>query len=308
MAAATRGVSVAAVWAVFHGQSVEASVISALLATVDQVVVVDNRVNASIPLQGMNELHGLSRYGNVKLLFNHNAGGLAGAYNRAVEWLGVAHPELDCVVFLDEDSEVAALQPFLQDDAVRELLAATSTAAVAPVPKDLATGLRSKRMQFVNPWRLRYLPRHCTRLQPVAFVINSMSVWRMQALRQLGPHDEGLAIDHVDTDYCLRARRAGLQVYCHGKYSFGHRIGQRQRFSFMGVQMQAGGHAPNRRHMIGRNTMWLARRSLLHEPGFTVLCILRLAYEAVGILAAEDRRGGKLWALLRGAVSGLWAR
>jgi rhamnosyltransferase len=210
MASATRGVNLAAVWAVFHGQSVEASVISALLATVDQVVVVDNRVNASIPLQGMNELHGLSRYGNVKLLVNHNAGGLAGAYNRAVEWLGVAHPELDCVVFLDEDSDVAALQPFLQDDAVRELLAATSTAAVAPVPKDLATGLRSKRMQFVNPWRLRYLPRHCTRLQPVAFVINSMSVWRMQALRQLGPHDEGLAIDHVDTDYCLRARRAGL--------------------------------------------------------------------------------------------------
>lgn len=279
-----------------------------LLEAVDRVVVVDNRENATAPLLGLDELLLTSRSNNVHLIVNHNTGGLAGAYNRAIEWLQAAYPGLDCVVFLDEDSDVGALGPFLKDPEVKQLLASSSTAVVAPVPRDLATGLRSKRMQFVNPWFLRYLPRDCMKLEEVAFVINSMSVWRMQALRRLGTHDEGLAIDHVDTDYCLRARRAGLRVYCHGKYSFGHRIGQRQRFSLMGVQMQAGGHNPGRRHMIGRNTIWLARRSFLHEPGFTALCVLRLVYEAVGIVMAEDRRGAKLLALVTGAVSGLWAR
>jgi rhamnosyltransferase len=303
-----RRLSVAAVWAVFHGQVIDKAVMLDLLAVVDRVVVVDNRSRARTPLEGHDVLSALGRPGAVQMIGNHNAGGLAGAYNRAVAWLRGAHPELDCVVFLDEDSDVSALQPFLVDREVKELLTSPSTAAVAPVPKDLATGLRSKRMQFVSRWRLRYLPRDCTGLLPVAFVINSMSVWRMQALNRLGPHDEGLAVDHVDTDYCLRARRAGLHVYCHGDYSFGHRIGQRQRFSVLGLQMQAGGHGAKRRYMIGRNTTWLARRSLLREPGFSLLCGLRLVYEALGILAAEERRGAKLWALAKGAVAGLWAR
>jgi rhamnosyltransferase len=300
--------NIAAVWAIYHGQAVDRTVMETLLSAVNRVVVVDNRAAVTSPLEGYDELSDLSERGDLHLIRNRNAGGLAGAYNRAVEWLQKAHPEIDCLVFLDEDSDVSALQPFLADHEVSALLAATTTAAVAPVPRDLATGLRSKRMQFVSAWRLRYLPRDCKGLLPVAFVINSMSVWRMQAMRRLGPHDEGLGVDHVDTDYCIRARRAGLQVYCHGDYSFGHRIGQRQRFSVLGVQMQAGGHGPKRRYMIGRNTMWLARRSLLHEPGFTLLCGLRLAYEAVGILVAEEQRSAKIGALLRGALSGLWAR
>ena len=279
-----------------------------LLRAVACVVVVDNRAAAQAPLQGCDDLADLSEAGAVHLIRNHNAGGLAGAYNRAISWVSTARPATDCVVFLDEDSDVSALHAFLSDRGVQDLLCSPSTATVAPVPMDLATGLRSRRMQFVNAWWLRYLPRDCKGLLPVAFVINSMSVWRLQALQQIGLHDEGLAVDHVDTDYCLRARRTGLKVFCHGDYTFGHRIGQRQQFSLLGVQMQAGGHGPRRRFMIGRNTTWLARRSLFHEPGFTMLCALRLAYEAIGIMVAEEQRGAKLWALLTGALSGLWAR
>jgi len=33
-----------------------------------------------------------------------------------------------------------------------------------------------------------------------------------------------------------------------------------------------------------------------------------LSYEAIGIVAVEDRASAKLWALLRGAASGLVAR
>jgi GT2 family glycosyltransferase len=43
-------------------------------------------------------------------------------------------------------------------------------------------------------------------MREVAFVINSMAIWRFEALAQIGRFNELLAIDHIDTDYCLRAR------------------------------------------------------------------------------------------------------
>ena len=58
--------------------------------------------------------------------------------------------------------------------------------------------------------------------------------------------------------------------------------------------------------MIGRNTTWLARRHLWREPAFAFLCMSRLAYEAVGILMAEDHRLAKLTALAAGIARGLF--
>ena len=98
--------------------------------------------------------------------------------------------------------------------------------------------------------RIFDLPRQFDGPKRVAFVINSMSVWRVEALRRIGPFNEGLAIDHVDTEYCLRARELTLAVYVHGGHEFAHSIGQRRRFRFLGRDMQAGGHSAARRYLI----------------------------------------------------------
>ena len=136
----------------------------------------------------------------------------------------------------------------------------------------------------------------------------SLSVWRIDALHRIGRFNEGLAIDHVDTEYCLRARACNLSVWVHGGYTFAHAIGHRRKFKVFGRVMQAGGHDPDRRRTIGRNTAWLARTWMWREPAFAMLCLSRLAYEAVGIVMAEDRKPAKLWALTRGAVSGFLLR
>ena len=117
-----------------------------------------------------------------------------------------------------------------------------------------------------------------------------------------------LAVDHVDTEYCLRARQRGLHVVVNGSFEFPHAIGDRKKYKLFGMEVQAGGHSPQRRYMIGRNTAWLARGWVLREPAFAALCMARLAYEAVGIVLAETRVCAKLWALLRGAVNGLFTR
>ena len=270
-----------------------------LASVVGRCIVVDNSES------GHPSLPALAAGVGAALLTAGNRGGLAGAYNAALAALRLQPGGIDTVVFLDDDSDPSALAGFLADPDVANRLSRADTAAVAPAYRDRATGLRGKYIQLQR-FRLAYLSREFTDLQTVAFVINSMSVWRLDALSRIGPFNEGLAIDHVDTEYCLRARAAGLSVQVHGGHEFAHSIGQRRRYRFLGRDLQAGGHGPARRYLIGRNTVWLARSWLLREPAFAFLCVTRIAYEVLGILMAEDDAGRKLLALSRGAAAGLF--
>lgn len=307
----------AAVVVVYRNDSDPSALIAQLRPQVGLTIVADNTA------EGHPALGQFTAQPDVLRIHNANRGALAGAYNQALRLLqerqahrpgGVLGPATGAnrilpggfthVVFLDEDSDVCALTPFLDDAEVLATLERTDTAAVAPAYRDRATGLRGKYIELTR-WRLRYLPRDFAGLRQVAFVINSMSVWRLDALARIGHFNQGLAVDHVDTEACLRARAAGLRVWVHGSHTFAHSIGQRRAFTLFGRQMQAGGHSADRRRMIGRNTAWLGRRYFWREPAFAALCLMRLGYETAGILLAEDQRWRKLAALWRGVAAGL---
>lgn len=291
----------AAVLVVYHLASDIEPTLRQLRQSVARLLLVDNHE------RGHPVLAETAERLQIDCLNARNAGGLAGAYNRALAWLTERDPQLTQVVFLDEDSDPASLAALLADGDTAAALARTDTAAVSPAYRDRATGLRGRYMRLAR-FKLAFNPREFSDMRAVAFVINSMTVWRLQALQRIGPFNEGLAIDHVDTEYCLRARQAGLALYVNGAFEFAHAIGERRKYRLLGLELQAGGHPPRRRHMIARNTVWLARNWFWREPAFSGLCLARLAYEAVGITMAEDQAGAKLRALLRGAVSGLFAR
>lgn len=271
----------------------------ALRQAVGRVVVVDN--NDQSPSAGPGPAVG-------EIIWNGNRGGLAGAYNRALAALQLGTPAGPAhVVFVDQDSDVSALSRLLDDPEAAALLQRTDVAAVSPAYRDRATGMRGRYIELQR-WSLRHLPRQFDGPKRVAFVINSLSVWRAPALQQLGPFNETLAVDHVDTEYGLRARSAGLGLWVQGSIEFAHAIGQRRRYQLFGRELQAGGHSPARRWLIARNTMWLARRWAWREPAFAALCLMRLAYEVTGIVMAEDDKAAKLWAWLRGCCRGLVMR
>jgi rhamnosyltransferase len=293
--------STAAVVVVYHLATDIEPALRQLQQSVARLLVVDNHE------QGHPALADLTARLRIECLRAGNAGGLAGAYNRALAWLQVHEPQLAQVVFLDEDSDPSSLAALLADGTTTATLARPETAAVSPAYRDRATGLRGRYIRLAR-FKLDFNPREFSDLRPVAFLINSMTVWRLAALQRIGAFHEGLAIDHVDTEYCLRARQAGLALYVNGAFEFAHAIGQRRKYRLLGVELQASGHSPRRRWMIARNTVWLARNWFWREPAFCGLCLARLVYEAVGITLAEEQAAAKLLALLRGAVSGLFAR
>jgi rhamnosyltransferase len=291
----------AAVLVLFDLRSGTAASIASLAGAVKRLFIVDNSTSGHPAVSDAAALPP-----NASVLVNGNAGGLAGAYNAALRALGdVAGADaVRHVVFVDDDSDTASLSAFLAHPSTRSAFSRPDTAAVAPAHRDRATGLRARHLEL-SRWRFHHLPREFTGTRPVAFVINSMSVWSLAALRRVGPYNEGLAVDHVDTEYCMRARRTGLHVLVNGDCEFAHSVGERKSYRVLGMTLQSGGHSARRRGMIGRNTMWLATRYALVEPAFSALCLLRLAYEATGIALVEDRRLAKLAHLSSGALAGI---
>ncbi|MBH9553311.1 hypothetical protein [Inhella gelatinilytica] len=246
---------------------------------------------------------------DVVRLDNQNQGGLAGAYNRALRWLDEhAADRWPFVLFVDDDSQPQSLEAFLGDPNTLAAFRNDDCGAIAPAYRERQTGLRGQYVQPLHGVSVRFWPREFADLRPVSFLINSMSCWKREVLHRLGPFDETLAVDHIDTDMCLRAQRAGLRLLVDGSHEFLHRIGERRAYRFLGRTFQTGGHDPDRRFQIGRNTVWLIRRHGWQFPSFAVLALSRLAYETLGILKAEAQKGAKLAALWRGIGVGLWRR
>lgn len=286
---------IAAVLVVYHPEAAPGPAAISLLAQVEHVIVVDNTA------AGHPAMHSLPVDERLHRLHHRNVGGLAGAYNAALARLFACDPTLTHVVFVDEDSDTSVLRQFLSHSDVRRVLDDANTGAVAPAHRDRRTGLRARHMRLTR-FSIRYLPREFAGMERVTFLINSMAAWRLDALRRLGPFDEFLAVDHVDTEMCLRAQAAGLRQYVFGGCEFPHSIGERTSYRFLGATLQSGGHGAGRRFMIGRNTACLARRYAFRLPAFSLLCLLRIGYEALGILMVEADRAAKL----RSLMSGVW--
>ena len=289
-----------AVLVLFQQGTLEPKALAAVAGLVGTVLIVDNHASAR------SELADGCRSAGAAYLHHGNFGQLAGAYNLALQWLQEHCPATEQVLFLDEDSDASRLASFLRDPRTERTLAHSGVAAVSAAYRDRATGMRAAYLEL-GRWQLRYLPREFSGLREVAFLINSMSLWKLEALRALGPFDEQLGLDGIDTEMCLRARHAGMRLFVNGDHLFDHSIGQRRRFTLWGRAMQSSGHSPGRRWQMARNTVWLARREWRREPRFAWLCLQRLTYEALGVVMVESDRGAKLRALARGAWAGLKA-
>jgi rhamnosyltransferase len=241
------------------------------------------------------------------VIHNANRGGLAGAYNVALSRIRQQWPETTHVLFLDDDTDTAVIARYLLSEPTRRAAANPAIAAVAPIYRDRETGLRCSHIRLER-FRFRSVRRDIDHPIDVTFVINSMSLWRLDALARLGAYSTELAVDHIDTDYCLRAKQRGYRIVLNPTIEFLHSIGKRRSYRLFGFTFQACGYGPERRHMIAHNTTILLRKYMTAFPAFAVLCVLRIGYEATGIVMAEDDRLRKLHALVAGAWRGLITR
>ena len=267
-----------------------AELLEALRGQVQRIVVVDNGQGVCAP-----GCEVMRQTGNAGLAAAQNAG------IRAALASGASH-----VLLLDHDSVpdsgmVDALKAVLEAAAGR----GDPAAAAGPVFMVGEPGIPSWFVRFgaFGVQRVR-CPKGADAVE-VDFLIASGTLVTTTALREVGLMDETLFIDHVDTDWCLRARAAGWRLYgaCRGRLS--HNLGE-------GVVRLAGrvvhfSHAPERNYYAFRNSLLLYRRT--HATLSWIFGdILRLTRLACAELLFSSRRLAAVRAIIAGVVHGFAGR
>lgn len=145
-------------------------------------------------------------------------------------------------------------------------------------------------------------------LADVLCVITSGSLFSLKAWHELNGFDEELFLDLVDTDFCLRARRAGWTISVSAFARLDHQRGNKRPVRFLGRIFFPSFMPPSRLHGLARNRMLLFRRHWISEPAWLVYEFVYAAKLLGDILFFEDQKLEKLAACCRGTWAGLFSR
>ncbi|MBA2964828.1 MULTISPECIES: glycosyltransferase family 2 protein [Ramlibacter] len=141
----------------------------------------------------------------------------------------------------------------------------------------------------------------------VDFLISSGSMLSLEAVRAIGAMREDFFIDHVDTEWCLRARRAGWLLYGVPAAQISHALGDSTRRVWLGRWREVALHSPERNYYEVRNTFLLLR-----TPGiganWTVALLMRVAQQLVFYGLGVAPQGRRIARMARGMRDGLLGR
>jgi rhamnosyltransferase len=265
--------------------------IARLARELDPLFLVDNSVH--LPLQPPYPA-------GARRIDMHGNAGIAAALNSGIA--AAADAGCDSVFLFDQDTEV--VPGFAQ----RMLAARASLAAAAviliPDRTDRAVGARA-RHPVLQRRRVRYRTCDADQFMDVAWAVGSGMLLDVALYHRIGPFREDFFIDHVDTEYCVRARAAGVRVVvCCGE-TVVHSIGRQQRRRLGAWLMRPTHHAADRRYYTARNGLRLALDSGRAMPAFRWHHLRYLVHDATKIVLYEDGRAAKLAALARGTLHAL---
>jgi rhamnosyltransferase len=143
--------------------------------------------------------------------------------------------------------------------------------------------------------------------------MTSGNLLSVAAWEAMGGFDEGLFIDQVDHDLCLRMHRGGFEVLRCRDAHLHHRLGTTVKHRFP-VTNYATHHSSLRRYYITRNRLEMVRRFGKEFPEFRKREMSAQWRELGKIVLYEDRKVEKLKMAWRGyrdyrrGVSGRYSR
>lgn len=192
---------------------------------------------------------------NTTLLKQDRNIGLGGAYNVAARL--ARDRGFRYLLLLDQDSVASAgmVSLLLEAFSMTKEIAATG-----PLWRDSRTGEDGFFLRL-SPWGMRK-HRSSAEVVSVDFLISSGSLISLAALSDIGPFDETLFIEHVDTEWSLRAQAKGYQLYGVTGARLDHAFGDAVLVpSRLGLGHRFVLYPPERNYYLVRNSIVLWRRS-----------------------------------------------
>ncbi|WP_428355706.1 glycosyltransferase family 2 protein [Methyloprofundus sp.] len=230
--------------------------------------------------------------------------GIAVAQNRGMELA----KGLSCkfVLLLDHDS--------IPDDALLQQLVEVADKQLEQDSQLAAVGARlidprsKKELGFSSMrdgvWRTCRCA-HGDRLLPCEFLNSSGSLIYLPAWEKIGPFDESFFIDHVETEWYMRTKAFGFNVYgsCEGilHHYLGDSIVRFWCFGWRTMPHRSG----SRHYTIVRNSLWMYRRSYV-PYSWKINNFAKLVFTLVYFSLFDNKRWDQFYNILRGFYDGLF--
>ncbi len=223
-------------------------VVSSLLDQVGEILIVDN---------GSTDLD-IGDFENVSIHRNKSNLGLGAAHNIGIK--SAIERGYDYVLIMDQDSLPTSSMTTELLQAHQSLSGDHKVSAVGATYWNAETQTPSFFVRF--GW-LKFKRTYSAKEPCLAdFLISSGSLFHVSAVDAIGLMDEELFIDHVDTEWFLRARERGFQAYGVPSALMEHNLGeQSHRLRIAGRTRHVPQHKPFRYYYIFRNSVALYKRS-----------------------------------------------
>jgi rhamnosyltransferase len=271
-----------------------ASRLAPIARHVDAVVIVDND-SGDATLRRLREIRTGS---TVDVIANRDNRGVAAALNQGVDWArarGYAW-----VLTLDQDTiPTDGLVPTLA--AVYEDARATKRVAVIGANYvDDEPGGDCDRGRAGGDAGRGWIE--------TPTVLTSGSALSLRAFEAIGPFRDDLFIDHVDHEYCLRARARGFSVILARAPLMIHPIGAVTTHRLLGQALRTHNHAVPRWYFKTRNLAVVVRAYGRREPRWALAASAWHLRTTVTMAMFEAQRMAKLREVAVGAWDGLRGR
>lgn len=209
------------------------------------------------------------------------------------------------VLLLDQDSQVEPDMVVRLRSAYTELVEkGVLVAALGPRYRDSANGTLS---QFVRVGVLSFTLLDCNSASSVVevdFLVSSGLLLPLTVIETVGLMDEGLFIDHVDTEWCFRAKANGFQLFGVCDAVMTHALGEQRKEIWILRRRIVPFHNPFRYYYIFRNSILLYRRNYM-PWNWKLADITRCLKMAIFFGLAAPNRFACLRMMALGLVDGL---
>ncbi len=259
----------------------------AILEQMPRLAVVENEAG-----RGETDLAELSGRLGFQHLGNESNLGQAAALNQGLAW--AAGQKCAYVCLFDQDSKPKT-EYFRSMGALWEVL---------PEPRGVLgcnyeAFLQGRRkLGFTEPPAKPYFQ------YPAA--ITAGSLLPLSLVLEIGTFREGLFVDQVDHDFCLRARAAGYGVFIASEPLRVHSIGDISYHRFLGKWLETSNHSAERRYYWYRNSTIVCLERLRQEPRWCLsFFCFHFFTNLINMLLFEKNKWRKLSHILRGVWDGL---
>ena len=232
--------------------------LDALVTQVESIVIVDNASHVDLELWNNQRLTS-----SVKVLLLGENRGIAAAHNLGIQW--ALNRGAGFVLLMYQDSIPA---PDMVQKLTFALLAADKNPhivpiAAGPISVDTRTAMKSFFVIEQNGipcrWKSAATLTPDNLLREVSFLISSGTLINLELFKSIGGMRSNYFIDHVDTEWCFRARAKGYSLLGVPSAQMQHTLGDKVRNIWFFGWRHVAYHSPLRDYYMFRNTLLMFR-------------------------------------------------